>query len=527
MKDKKIAMGLIRGRKACPGLDQGTKILISSFALLLLFSACQQETEKPNLIFLLADQHRADVLGFEGDSQALTPNLDRLAEQGLVFENAVAVSSVCAPYRSSVYTGKYISSTGMVINEVCMNPNHRAIGYVLHEGGYDMAYLGKWHLVDIHKRDIPQGPSRMGFQYASLFQAYNFNHQNYQGFYWTDEGENVVMKKIKGNQTEYWTQTAIDYIRSSSKSDIPFAVFLNYSPPHDPWTRSNVDSASYALYNDSIFSLPENYLAEADQYADRMKSDDQWKYWTKQIPEAKKAYYAMVYHLDGQVGRIMDCLEEEGIEEETILIYTSDHGEMFGAQGRVYKLTFYEEAARIPFIVQWKGHIMQSSRSDVCLNTPDIAPTILGLLDLPIPDEMEGMDLSHTFLGLAGPEPEFAFMQGMGHTYQWIDGSEWRAIRDKQYTYARYLVDSSEHLYDNRNDPFQMNNLASDPNYSERLINMRAAMAKKMQDLNDEFKPCTWYRDQWMDPSDEYSIIAAAQGRFNGSYSNIKSERGR
>jgi len=497
---------------------------ILSLLLIGLLISCSQ-VERPNLIYLLADQHRADVLGFEGDQKALTPNLDQMAADGMVFENAVAVSPVCAPYRSSLFTGKYISSTGMVINEVCINPNHKAIGYVLHEGGYDMAYLGKWHLVDIHKRDIPKGPARLGFQHASLFQAYNFNHQNYKGFYWTDEGDSVVMKRIDGNQTEYWTNTAIDYIRKNSQGDKPFAVFLNYSPPHDPWKEFNVDPESYDLYRDSVFSLPENYLPEPDQYADRMKTAENWKYWTNQVPEALKVYYAMVYHLDTQVGRIMDCLEEEGLEEETIVIYTSDHGEMFGSQGRVYKLTFYEEAARIPFIVNWKGQIDQSSTSDICLNTPDIAPTILGLMNLPIPDEMEGMNLSNSFLGKSGPEPEFALLQGMGHTYQWIDGSEWRAVRDKQFTYARYLVDGSEHLYDNQNDPLQMNNLAGDPDWSDKLSSMREGMASKMQEINDEFKPCTWYRDNWMDPDDHYSIIAASQGRFEGEYEAIKSIR--
>lgn len=101
------------------------------------------------------------------------------------------------------------------------------------------------------------------------------------------------------------------------------------------------------------------------------------------------------------------------------------------------------------------------------------------------------------------------------------------ATQPKQYTYAKYLVDGSEHLYDNQNDPLQMHNLVSDPKMLERLNNMREGMARKMQDLNDEFKPCSWYRDQWMDPDDEYSIIAAAQGKFDGPYSSIKSERGR
>ena len=513
-------------------------------ALIIFLTACTEKAEKPNLVYLFADQHRYDVLGFMGDKQALTPNLDRMAANGMVIENAVSVSPVCAPHRSSLFTGKYISSTGMVINEVCMNPNHRAIGYVLHEGGYDMAYLGKWHLVDIHKRDIPQGPARLGFQHASLFQAYNFNHQNYKGFYWTDEGDSVVMKQIEGNQTEFWTSTAIDYIKRAARQESskagskaestegrkerkPFALFLSYSPPHDPWVKDNVDPKSWDLYKDSVFSLPENYLSAPDQYADRMKSVEQWKNWTVRIPEAKKAYYAMVHHLDSEVGRILDCIEDLGIEDQTIVIYTSDHGEMFGSQGRVYKLTFYEEAARVPFVVNWTGHIDPASSSDICLNTPDIAPTILGLLDLPVPDEMEGMDLSNAFLGKSGPEPEFAFLQGMGHTYMWIDGSEWRAIRDKQFTYARYLVDGSEHLYDNQNDPLQMHNLALDPRWSEKLYEMRMSMASKMEEINDGFKPCTWYRDHWMDPDDQYSIIGAAQGPFDGPYPPVSSLRAR
>ena len=99
-------------------------------------------------------------------------------------------------------------------------------------------------------------------------------------------------------------------------------MFLSYSPPHDPWKEFNVDPESFDLYRDSVFELPENYLPEPDQYADRMKSEDDWLYWTHQVPKALKAYYAMIYHLDGQVGRILDCVEEEGIADETIIIYT-------------------------------------------------------------------------------------------------------------------------------------------------------------------------------------------------------------
>src|SRR5690606_34830552 len=127
-----------------------------------------------------------------------------------------------------------------------------------------------------------------------------------------------------------------------------------------------------------------------------------------------RVYYAMVANLDANVGRLLEAVDDLGLRENTIFVFTSDHGEMFGAQGRRAKNIFYEEAVRVPLIMRWPGHIPAGSTSDVCLNTPDIMPTLLSLLGLPIPDEVEGMDLSHCALGRSGPEPEAAFMQGMG-----------------------------------------------------------------------------------------------------------------
>ncbi len=480
--------------------------------------------KRPNLIYVFADQLRHDVFGFRGDEKAITPNFDSLAAQGVTFTNCVSVSPVCASYRASLFTGKYTSSTGVVVNQCCINPNHRAIGYVLNDAGYRMGYLGKWHLLDGSDRDIPAGPARIGFQHADVWRGYSFNHRNYNGFYWENDENGVPQRhEIEGYQTFAWTDMAIDFIKSSAQQDRPFALFLSYSPPHDSWEEANVPPEYYERFRNVDFPHPPNFRDIPDAYADRLNSQEYWDEVVPALESWRRGYYAMVHLLDDELGRLMRALRESGVEEETILVYSSDHGEMLGSQGRIQKLTFYEEAARVPFLVRWAGHTDEGRECDVCLNTPDIAPTLLGLLGLGAPEEMEGMDVSARVLGRPGPEPEFAFMQGMGHTWAWTDGAEWRAVRNKRYTYARYLKDGSEHLYDNLRDPYQLHNLADDPAAQPVVRKLRDGMKAKMHDLNDEFRPCTWYRDNWMAPDDVYSVIGSARGPFTGPYPSVSS----
>ncbi len=480
---------------------------------------------QPNIVYIFADQLRRDVFGYAGDQKAITPHFDQLAAESISFKNAICATPVCTAYRGSLFTGKYASSTGMVINESCINPNHDTIGYRLHEAGYNMGYLGKWHLVDKHARSIPQGPARLGFQHASEWKAYNFNHHNLRGYYWQDEGDEMVQVPIEGYQTDTWNQMACDFIQDAAKKEEPFALFLSYSPPHDPWTQDNLPPGYYEKFEGVDFDHPANFRAEPDPYADRFNSKEDYAKWRAELPENRRCYYAMVNHLDDKLGELMSALEASGCAENTIVVYTSDHGEMFGSQGRIFKLTFYEESCRIPFLVRYPKSVAAGSVSDVCLNTPDIAPTLLGLLGLPQIQGAEGMDLSHFARGESGPEPDFAFMQGMGHTYQWIDGFEWRAVRNKQFTYARYLRDGSEHLYDNQKDPAQNRNLVNDPEFEPVLKQLREAMQSKMNELEDEFKPHSFYRS-WMAENDPYSIVRAARGDFEGPYDPVPSLRG-
>jgi arylsulfatase A-like enzyme len=153
----------------------------------------------------------------------------------------------------------------------------------------------------------------------------------------------------------------------------------------------------------------------------------------------------------------------------------------------------------VPFLIRWPGHIPANHVSDACLNTPDIMPTLLALIGLPVPAEVEGFDLSHCAQGGDGPEPDAALMQGLGATAIFEDGHEWRALRDKQFTYAVYRADGSELLFDNQADPYQQHNLVDDPAHHARLEKYRDLLRQRMTDLNDTFEACTWYRDHWIE----------------------------
>jgi arylsulfatase A-like enzyme len=468
---------------------------------------------RPNLLFIFADQLGYTRCGYGGDTKARTHNIDKLASQGVNFRNAVSNSPVCAAYRASLFTGKHTTSTGMVINELRMRTDHECIGHVLGHGGYRTGYIGKWHLyanelgnhLDPKNSFVPRGPNRLGFD--GYWAAYNFHHDYYNAYYHTDSPQKIF---YGDNTYEPDAQTGlmIDFLHGAAKSDSPFAAFLSYGTPHDPWTANNVPEEYRKMFEPVSLPNPPNYKDENDKYADA---------WGRLQPEQRESleawrrnYYAMTANLDWNIGRLLDAVDKAGLAGDTIVVFTSDHGEMFGAQGRRAKNIFYEEAARIPFLIRWPGRIPAGLVCDACLSTVDIMPTILSLMSLDIPKDVEGMDLSRCALGDKGPEPQAAFLQNTGACAAWENGHEWRALRDKQYTYAIYRVDKSELLFDNKSDPHQMINLAADPKHAGTLRRFRRMLATKMKSLNDTFEQCTWYRDNWTDGN--RNILRGAKG---------------
>lgn len=471
--------------------------------------------DKPNLIYIFADQLGRNHCGYAGATQARTPHLDALASEGVDFCNAVSTMPVCAAHRASLMTGKYPTSTGMVINELRMNPNQECFGHVLTRSGYATGYIGKWHLYadelgnhyDPINSFIPPGPNRLGFD--GYWAAYNFHHEYYRGYYHTDSPECISYGK-KVYEPDGQTDLAIRFLERQANADKPFALFLSYGTPHDPWGDNNVPDSFRAPFEAADFPNPPNYADENDPYADnwaRLKPQDR-----PRLPQWRRNYYAMTANLDWNLGRLFSMIEKLGLGANTVLVFSSDHGEMFGAHGRRAKNIFYEEAARVPLVMRWPGHIPPKRVSDACIGTVDIMPTLLGLLGLPIPDSVEGMDLSHGALGNPGPEPGAAFLQNTGACAAWQDGFEWRGLRDKRYTYAVYRKDNKEFLFDNQKDPHQINNLAEDAGYAQTLNRFRELRAEKMRQLNDTFPACTWYRDHWTNGN--RIITAAARGAF-------------
>lgn len=468
--------------------------------------------KRPNLIFVFADQLGYTRCGYAGDPKARTPSIDRLAGQGVNFCQAVASMPVCSAYRASLLTGKYTTSTGMVINELRMQTTHECFGHVLTRGGYQTGYIGKWHLYanvlgnheDPRNSFTPPGPDRLGFD--GYWASYGFHHDYYGACYHTNSPEKIFYGEGV-YEPDGQTDLAIGYLERSATANRPFAMFLSYGTPHDPWSADNVPPAYRAMFADVDFPNPPNYKATNDPHADT---------WGRLAPEGRRDlatwrrhYYAMAANLDWNIGRLLAAVDRLGLADDTILVFSSDHGEMFGAQGRRAKNIFYEEAARIPLLVRWPRAITPGTVSEAPICNVDFMPTLLSLMGLPIPRAAEGTDFSHCALGRPGAAPEAAFMQNTGACAAWEDGHEWRALRNRQHTYAIYRADRAELLFDNINDPYQMTNLAGDPRHKATLDRFREMLSAKMKSLNDDFRPCTWYRDHW---TKDRIILRTAKG---------------
>jgi arylsulfatase A-like enzyme len=475
------------------------------------FAAAKQSGRhrRPNLIYVFADQLRYSSCGYAGDEYARTPNMDAMAAQGCNLHQAISSTPVCAPYRASLMTGKYQSSTGMVINEIRLSPEHQCIGHSLTNAGYNTAYIGKWHLWAnqlghhnlIRNGFVPPGPYRLGFD--NFWEAYNFNHIYYRSPYFNEDATPHIRKQY---EPDGQTDVAVDFLKKAAQKDEPFALFLSWGPPHSPWGQGNVHPKYAELFRNISIPLAPNYSTVSDPYADN---------WQKLPPDFDstirddiRTYYAQVANLDWNLGRIMKSLDENGIADDTILVFTSDHGEMFGSHGRHGKLIFYEEAARIPFLVRWPNKIRAKAVSDVLLGTPDIMPTLLSMMNIPVPSGVEGQDLSKAILDNTSAGPDVAHMQGMGATAAWADGSEWRGLRDREYTYGVYQRDRKEFLFNNRKDPYQLSNLADDRSRASMLTHYRMVSEEWRKGQNDTFERCSWYQ-RW---TEDRNIITTAKG---------------
>ena len=484
--------------------------------------SCQQqkgnESDRPNLVFIFPDQMRAQTLGFMEKEPVITPHLDKFSKESMVFTNAVSNSPVCSPYRAMLFSGKYPVANGVVANTtslageygIQLKEDERCWSDVLKDNGYSMGYIGKWHL------DAPYEPyidcdnnrgtvkwnewcppeRRHGFNFWYAYDTYD---RHMRPLYWTTHATRDSFHYVDQWGPEHEADMAIKYINNSDGSyrdnNKPFALVVSMNPPHMPYDQ-----------------LPQRYVDmydDMDPFIDALCNQpsvpDTTNIWGKYYRKNIKNQLAMVTGVDEQFGRITNALKEKGLDKNTIVVFTSDHGDCLGKHEMISKSNPYEESMNVPFMIRWPEKI-KAGIDELLLSVPDIYPTLLDLVGLKteIPQDIEGTSYAPILLqsDLVRPSSQLYFIMSgrlskKRHSLDNMNLGE-RGVRTKRYTLYidKFASDSTIiYLWDRKEDPNQLVNIADqNPRLVEKLI-------------DEELKP--WLRktnDPWLN-EESLSII--------------------
>jgi len=429
------------------------------------------EGNKPNIVFVFADQMRAHAMGCMGNEQVITPNLDKMAAEGLLVTNAISAQPVCTPYRAQLLTGRYGHSTGVIHNDIRLPDSETLISEQMKKQGYATGYIGKWHLAG-NRKDPVDARSRRGWDFWAVR---NCSHAHSKPVYWLNDATESI--NVPGWEPDVQTDLAVEFIKK--KKDEPFCLFLSFGPPHNPYAapgkyqkmyegrtlknRPNVPAGGVSLGKKKNKGKARSQAVDAD---------------TRSLLQ----YYAMVTSLDSCMGRINAALAQAGVADDTIVVFSSDHGDMLGSQGHPLKQRPWEESINIPFIVRYPARVKKGQVRDWIVSSVDVMPTLLGLCNAPIPANVDGVDYSSTFIGKSDKERESAFLfnvhRGGG------PGTDWRGIRTKEWVYAYHYSDDWV-MYDLKNDPYELNNLVEDPKYAARKQELKAQLEAMRKALGE------------------------------------------
>lgn len=443
--------------------------------------------QRPNILYIMADDHAAHALSCYGSRINQTPNLDRIAKDGMRFTNCFVTNSLCGPSRAVLLTGKYSHVNGFLDNK----PNTRFDGSqqtfpkLLQQAGYQTAVIGKWHL----------GSDPTGFDYWNILPGQGVYHDPVLI-------EMGVKKKHPGYVEDIITDITLDYLKNKRDPAKPFCVLYHHKAPHRPWEP---DAKHATLDEDKELPLPETF---DDDYSHRtsaaqtqlMQIDrDLNKSDVKQIPPAglegealKKWKYERFIHdyerviasLDDNVGRVLDYLDQAGLRDNTIVIYTSDNGFFLGDHGWFDKRFMYEESLRVPLLVRWPGHIKPGTVCEAMAQNTDFAETFLDYANLPVPPDMQGRSLRPVLEGNVPADWRKSFYY---HYYEFPEPHHVEphaGVRTDRYKLIHFTRIDQWELFDLKKDPHELNSVYEDPAYREA----RAEMLAELEKLRTQYK---------------------------------------
>ena len=473
--------------------------------------------KKPNVLFIVTDDQRFDTIHALGNDEIITPNLDRLTEKGMSFTKAHIAGgtcgAVCMPSRAMILTGRnpfHLQELGGDIPEI-----HTTMPQAFKENGYETIGLGKFHNgCPAYARSFTQG--------AKVFFGGMWDHWNVPTCRFDPTGKydnviNFVVDFYNDNHpqqqhcdefspgkhsSELLTDAAIDMLKKNAGKEKPFFMYLAYLAPHDPRTMPD---RFRQMYDESKITLPPNFQEVIDtNYPLMVHRDEHLAEYPRKPEEIRRhiaEYYAMITHLDYEIGRLLDALEESGEADNTIIVFTGDNGLAVGQHGWLGKEDIYEHGVRIPLIIAGPG-IEKNTKNDAYVYLYDVFPTLCEKIGIDIPSSTDGKSFAKLLDGKNGDEHR-------DELYLIFDEFV-RGIKDKRYKLIEYRNGDNEEdkwtfLYDLKNDPWEKNSLAKDEKYRDILLHLRERMLS--------------HRDEWEEQKHPWGVKFWT--RFNPEKDNI------
>ncbi|NQU55158.1 MAG: sulfatase [Bacteroidetes bacterium] len=497
------------------------------FTISTVVSACNLKVKQkesapaqPNIIFIMSDDHATHAISAYGgifESLAPTPNIDRLGEEGVRFNNAFCTNAICGPSRACILTGKYSHVNGYYKNESGgqFNVNQWTFPEELQNNGYQTALFGKWHL----------GSEPRGFDYFKYHEG-----GGQQGYYWNPVyNENGTTVTEKGYATNLTTDFALDWLNTATKQEDPFCLLLQFKVPHrnwDPDTKyeklwEDIDMPYPATYNDD-YKGREKTAGDTDMTMDDFNRKDmkmtppadlkgkelaKWGQFGNGRDESVildktaspeenrnlkyqtyiKDYLACVKSVDDNIGRVLAYLEEKGLAENTIVVYTSDQGFYLGDHGWFDKRFIYEESLRMPFLVRYPNKIPAGTVNNDIVTNVDFAPTLLEAAGIEVPEAVQGRGF---FANMQGNTPADWPESMYYHYYEfpyWHHVQPHYGLRNDRYKLAHfyYNIDVWE-FYDLEKDPSELNNAIDEPAYKDIIAQMKLDLKAQMKHFDND-----------------------------------------